>query len=80
MDREQLILDRTAAKQGMSLHRNDDGTWSLGMAANPEPLTANKPRAVETFISGNRIRFADGRVFPRRMTTAELKAALGIEE
>ncbi len=77
--RELRVFERTAAQQGMTVDRHQDGTWSLAPAPNVEPLDpANIRPPVETYISGDRVRFADGRVFPLHMTTAELKEALGM--
>jgi hypothetical protein len=80
MDRDELRYHRAAMERKLSLSRNSDGTWSLAAAPNLEPLNPTEVRqAAETIISGERIRLADGRIFPLRMTTEELKGALGLD-
>src|SRR5450759_4583347 len=72
MDLDELRYHRAAMEQKLSLSRNGDGTWSLAAEPNLEPLNPTQARQVaETIISGNRIRLADGRIFPLRMTTEE---------
>jgi hypothetical protein len=80
MDRDELGYHRAAMEQKLSLSRNGDGTWSLAEEPNLEPLNPTRVRQVtETIISGERIRLADGRIFPLRLTTEELKHALGLD-
>jgi hypothetical protein len=80
MDREELSYHEAAARLGLSLSRHDDGTWSVAPFPNTEPLNAASAREpFEAFISGGRVRLPDGRVFPQRMTTEELKPVLGLD-
>jgi hypothetical protein len=80
MDRDELRYHEAATREQLSIWRNDDGTWSVQSAPNPEPLGVTPVREpVDTLISGDRIRLADGRTFPRRMTTEELGRALGLD-
>jgi hypothetical protein len=76
MDQDERRYDLAATQQGLSLWRNDDdGTWSVQPAPNMKP--SGEP--VDTIIAGDRIRLADGRIFPRRMTTEQLEHALGLD-
>jgi hypothetical protein len=80
MDRDELQYHEAATRQGLSLHRSGNDSWSLGPPPSIEPLSPS--RRVEpslTFVSENRVRLADGRIFKRAMTTAELRVALGID-
>jgi hypothetical protein len=80
MDLEELRFREAATRQGLSLWNNDDGTWSVGAPASLEPLRPGQPvKPSEYLISDDRIRLADGRVFKRRMTTEELREALGLD-
>jgi hypothetical protein len=78
MDREELGYHDAAKRKNLSLHKNDDGTWSLGAPPSTQPLTV-RPEPIETFVSGDRMRMADGQEFKRVMTTAELKEYLGLD-
>jgi hypothetical protein len=79
MDRDELELHEAATRQGLSLWRNDDGTWGVQAKPNVEPLGVD-PVEVDTFIGDGMIRLADGRTFPLRMTTDELRLALANRE
>jgi hypothetical protein len=79
VDRDEVRYHEAATKRGLSLWRRGEDSWSLGKAPNLEPLQPGRPiEPSETFISDDRIRLADGRIFKREMTTAELREALGI--
>jgi hypothetical protein len=78
MDRDELALRDAAAKQGLSVWKNDDGTWSVQAAPSVVPLSS-RPVTVDTFIGDGSIRLADGRVFPLKMTTTEVRTALGLD-
>jgi hypothetical protein len=81
MDREELRYHEAATRQGLSLQRRGEDFWSLGPPPSVEPLTpGRKVEPSMTFISGEQVRLADGRVFKMEMTTAELRAALGLDE
>jgi hypothetical protein len=80
-DRDEVRYHEAAAKQGLSLWRRGDDSWSLGAAPHLEPLQPGRPiEPAATFISDDRIRLADGRTFKREMTTDELRAALGLDQ
>jgi hypothetical protein len=78
MDRDELRYREAAHRKNLSLHKNEDETWSLGAPTSTEPLTA-RPKPIETFISGDRMRMADGQEFKRVMTTTELKEYLALD-
>lgn len=82
MDQDELRYREAATRQSLSLWKNDDdGTWSVGAPPATEPLRPGvTPVPAETYISEGRIRLADGRTFKLRMTTAELREALGLAE
>jgi hypothetical protein len=79
MDRDELRYREAAQRKNLSLHKNDEGTWSLGAPVSTEPLTSGGSKPIETFISDDRMRMADGQEFKRVMTTAELKEYLGLD-
>jgi hypothetical protein len=80
VDRDEARYHEVAAGKGLSLWRRDEDLWSLGTAPQLEPLQPGRPiEPSETFISDDRIRLADGRIFKREMTTAELRDALGVD-
>ena len=75
MDHDELRLHEAAKQQGLSLLRNDD------RAPSTEPLVpGHRIEPAETLTSGERVRLADGRVFPRRMTLDQVRVALGVED
>jgi hypothetical protein len=81
MDLDGLRYHEAATKLGLSLWRHGNDSWSLGPPPATEPLQPGRPVQVsETFISEDRVRLADGRIFKREMTTAELRVALGLED
>lgn len=81
VDRDEARYHEVATRMGLSVWRRGEDSWSLGKAPNLEPLQPGQPVEVsETFISDDRIRLADGRSFKRAMTTAELRAALGLDD
>lgn len=77
MDREELSYQEAARRKRLSLHKNDDGTWSLGAPPSTEPLTPGNVKVSETFLSGDRMRVGN-QEFKRIMTTEELKEYLGL--
>jgi hypothetical protein len=79
MDRDDLALVEAADKQGVSLTKTGDDSWSVGMAPNLEPLTPGTARLAETFLADGRIRLPDGREFKRVMTTKEARIAFGLD-
>jgi hypothetical protein len=79
VDGDEVRYHEAASNQDLSVWRRGEDSWSLGPIPTLEsPQRANEPLA--TFISDDRIRLSDGRIFKREMTTAELREALGIEE
>jgi hypothetical protein len=81
MDREELRYHEAARRQGVSLHRRGEDLWSIGALPTTEPLKPGQPVVPsETLMSGNRVRLADGRIFKREMTTAELRVTLGLDD
>jgi hypothetical protein len=80
MDRDELRYREAASRQGLSLWKNDDGTWSVGPPPNPRPIAPGQPiEPSEYLMSDDRVRLADGRIFKRRMMTEELREALGLD-
>ena len=77
MNADDEIL-QAAAAQDLSLTKTDRGTWSVGLSASLEPLGV-RAKTVDTFLSGGRIRLADGREFKQEMTTEEARIALGLD-
>jgi hypothetical protein len=70
---------RPRPRQGLVLWKNDDGTW--GVQAKPDLVPFGvEPIQVDTFIGDGMISLADGHTFPLRMTTDELRTALGVVE
>ena len=81
MDRDEVRYHEAATEQGLSLHQNGEDSWSLGAPLATTPLVPGRPVELsETLISGDRVRLADGRIFNRVMTTAELRQALRLDE
>lgn len=78
MEREELAIREAARGQDLSVHRDAAGMWSIGLSTATEPLGI-EARQADTFLSGGRIRLADGREFKREMTTTELRSALGLD-
>lgn len=79
MDREELGYHEAATRKGLRLHKNENGTWSLGAPPSTEPLRPGRLEPTETFLSGDRMRVGD-QEFKRAMTTRELKDYLGIDD
>jgi hypothetical protein len=75
MDQDERRYDLAATQQGLTLWRNKNGTWSVQSAPNLKP--SGEP--VDSSILGDRIQLADGRIFPREMTTEELVHVLGLD-
>jgi hypothetical protein len=81
MDREELLYHEEARRQGVSLHRRGEDSWSIGAPPAIEPLQPGQHIVPsETLLSGDRVRLADGRIFKREMSTAELREALGLDD
>lgn len=76
--RDDGALIEAAATQGVNLHKVTGG-WKVGLTVKPDPLTIENTRQVDTFLSGGRIRLADGREFKRVMTTEEARRVFGLE-
>jgi hypothetical protein len=74
MDRDELELYDAASRQELSIAQDDDGSWTLSAVP-----TITGAIDEETLLSGGLIRFADGRVFKTRMSTQELREALGLD-
>jgi hypothetical protein len=81
MDLDELRYHEAARRQGLSLHRRGEDSWSIGGPPAINPLQPGRHIVPsETLISGDRVRLADGRVFRRDMTTAELQEWLGLDD
>lgn len=81
MDRDEVALHNAATRQGLILWRNDDdGTWGVGAAPAVAPLQPGSPVELYEALSADDVTMPDGRTFKLRMTTDELRAALGLEE
>jgi hypothetical protein len=66
MDRVELRYHGEARRQGVSLHRRGEDSWSIGALPAIEPLQPGQHIVPsETLRSGDRERLADGRIFKR---------------
>lgn len=79
MSIEESRYHEAAARQGLSIHKRGDGSWSVGPAVHAEPLGVGPHEPFETLLADGMVRIPDGRTFKREMTTKELRAFLGIE-
>jgi hypothetical protein len=74
MDRRETAYYAAAESLGLSISKQDDGTWLVTAA--PDAVLSGDP--IETWLAGGLVRLADGRVYKRSMTDDELREALGI--
>lgn len=80
MDRDDLAILEAARAQDINLRKTADGMWEVAPLVRVEPLSVETARQADTFLSGDRIRYADGREFKRLMTTAEVREVLGLDQ
>jgi hypothetical protein len=79
MNRDDLALIEAARAQDVNLHKNDDGNWEVGLSVSMEPVPPGMARRADAFLSGDRIRLADGREFKRVMTPDEARRTFGLD-
>lgn len=66
-----------ASEKGLSISRLDSTTWEiLGEVPDTKRLIAPQT----SYQSDDRVRLEDGRIFNRKVTTAELLEILGLDE
>jgi hypothetical protein len=67
---------QAAAEAGITVARRDDGRWTV--AAAPDLTLGASTDTSASLVAGDVIVLADGRVFKRVMTEAELREALAL--
>jgi hypothetical protein len=76
VDPDYVDIVNAAAEAGLTVERRPDGKWTV-MAA-PDLALGASTDTYDNLVAGDLVVLSDGRVFPRLMTEAELRAALAL--